>query len=223
MYTLKEIYAALAAVEHGPEMLEDLQTELGKLRSESAARRTEKQNILKTLGIEDESGVTSIAEALAAMKKTGSKPDEIAKQIEALTTQITSLTEKATASEQTAAAEKEKRIAAIKANKALAALQGGNAANPEVISKLILDQIKVKDDDSIVFTGPDGKELSVDDGVKSFLTANPWAVKNTQNPGGNSGGGDPGTHRYTKAEIEKMTPDQINANWKDVQESLKTV
>lgn len=223
MYTLKEIYAALAAVENGPEMLEDLQTELSKLRSESAARRTEKQKILNTLGVEDETGLSSIAEALAAMKKTGSKPDEIGKQIEALTAQVTALTEKATASEQTAAAERDKRIAAIKANKALAALQTGNAANPEVISKLILDQINVKDDESIVFKGADGKELSVDDGVKAFLTANPWAVKNTQTPGAGSGAGNASGHRYTRAEIEAMTPDQINAHWSDVQESLKTV
>ena len=222
-YTLKQIYAALAAVENGPDMIADLQTELSNVRSEAAQRRTEKQHILKSLGVDDETGIESIAATLAALSKTGAKPDEIGKQIAALSEQVKTLTDAAAASEQQAQTEKDKRIAAIKANKALAALQAGNAANPEVISKLILDKLVAKDDDNLVYSD-DGKEISVEDGVKNFLAANPWAVKNVQNPGGGSGpGGDAGGRIYSKAEIEAMTPDQINKNWDDVQASMQKI
>ena len=225
---LKEIFAALAALEGGAALIADLQENFTEVRGEAAKYRTSRNEVLAALGITEGADVTAaingIKSTLDTIKSSGGKPDELGSQIATLSAQIKTLTEKSEASEKLAAEEKSKRINATKVSNAMAALQAGNAANPEIISKLILDKLVAKDDDKLVFAADDGKELSVEDGVKNFLAANPWAVKNVQSPGGGSGaGGDPGVKIYSRAEIEAMTPEQINADWKNVQESMKKI
>lgn len=188
-YTLQEIYAALAAAQNGPAMLLDLQNEVSNLRSEAANQRTSKQKVLQALGIQDgaevDTAVAGIRTTLEALKSSGKKPDEMGTQFDQLSADVKRLSDELAAEKQGRQQEKDKRIGATKMNKALAALQAGNATNPEVLTKLILDNIIAKDDDSLVYKDGD-KEIAVEEGINSFLAANPWAVKNTQKAGAGS-------------------------------------
>ena len=64
------------------------------------------------------------------------------------------------------------------------------------------------------------------EGVAAFLKANPEFVANSQSAGSGGGSGagagtgKAGGKTYTKAEIEAMSPEEINANWDAVQASL---
>ena len=58
------------------------------------------------------------------------------------------------------------------------------------MAKLLEGSIVVKDDESLAYTGSDGKEISLEDGVNSWLKENSWAVKaNGAGGGGSNGGG----------------------------------
>lgn len=85
-------------------------------------------------------------------------------------------------------AERGKRHDLLKTNAVIAGLTG-KVHNPQEISKLLLGNVKVGDDDSLIFADADGKESAIDDGIKSWLTANTWAAVNPQNSGGGSSGG----------------------------------
>lgn len=227
-FTLQQIFAALAAVENGPNMIADLQQEFTNLRGEAAKHRTDKQKVLQALGIQDgadvDTALNGITSTLDALKSSGKKPDEIGAQMAQLEQKLKTLSDELTAEKQGRQAERDKRIGATKMNKALAALQAGNAANPEMLAKLVMESIVVKDDDSLAYKDGD-KELAVEEGITAFLAANPWAVKNTQNPGAGSkppNGGVP-LQSFTKAQIEGMTPDEINKNWDAVQASLQNI
>lgn len=65
----------------------------------------------------------------------------------------------------TAEAEKSKRLNGMKISKAVELLTKGNAASPQNMAKLLEGNIIVKDDESLAYTGADGKELSLEDGV----------------------------------------------------------
>src|SRR5574344_933541 len=98
-YTLKQIYATLAgAGENGTEMLADLQQEMANIRNEAAKRRTEKQDILKALSLDDTDNVNnelqSIKTALQTLKEHNNNPQEIGKQLQSLTEQVKNLTNK---------------------------------------------------------------------------------------------------------------------------------
>lgn len=205
-YTLQQIYAALAAVQNGPDMMMDLQSEVSNLRTEAATHRTAKQKVLSALGIADgvdaETAVAGIKNTLETLKASGKKPDEMGAQFTQLSSEVKRLSDELKAEKDGRSAEREKRIGATKLNKALAALQAGNAINPEVISKLVLGNINAKDDDNLVFVGDGDKEMTVEEGVKAYLDANPWLVKNTNN--GGSGGKPPAT-AGEQSDLENMS------------------
>lgn len=87
--------------------------------------------------------------------------------------------------------ERSRRHDLLKNNTIIAGLTG-KVHNPQEIAKLLLGNVKVNDDDSLLFTGADGKESSIEDGIKSWLSNNAWAAINPQNSGGGSGGGGTG-------------------------------
>ena len=185
---LKELYGKLASLEGGAEMESVIKAELTALRNEAATNRIAlaeskkaHEELLKELSITDEASKKQLQKELDAIKKSGKKPDEMNTQLEELNKQLDEM-------KATAEAEKTKRVSAIKQSAALTALQKGNATSPENISKLILDNIVIKDDDSVVFALGD-KEHSVNDGVSEWLKANTWAVK--VDSSGGLGGGTP--------------------------------
>lgn len=68
------------------------------------------------------------------------------------------------------------------------ALEAGNAVNAVEISKILDKKVKTAEDGSIIFEGEDGQPVPVEEGVKSYLIKNPWAIKNTATGGAGSGG-----------------------------------
>jgi hypothetical protein len=86
----------------------------------------------------------------------------------------------------TIAEERGRRHDLLKTNAIVAGLTG-KVHNPQEIAKLLMGNLKVSEEnDSLIFMGADGKESSVDDGIKGWLTGNAWAAVNPQNPGANS-------------------------------------
>ena len=216
-YTLQQIYEALGKVENGGAMVADLQDVISQTRNEAAASRVAKNKVLDALGIRGEDSddaLKNLAETLKALKQAGN-PETLGTQIAAMQSQIKELTEKYNASETKAKAERDKRLEASRTAAVQAALAKGNALNPESMVKLVADSIVAKDDDSLVFKSGD-KELPVEDGVKAWLSANPWAVKNTASGGAGSGGGKGGGSSYTMDDLKTMTAEEINANWDEI-------
>lgn len=159
--SLKKIYEALAGLENGAELTQSLNTELTGLRGESAEWRTKYSAVADSLGIKGtgdlDGALAGIKSALEAITASGGKPDEVGRQLQQLTAQVQQLTEKAAAEEARAKTEKDKRISETKLNKALAALQAGQAANPAELAKIVLANIQAKEDDSLVYQDSRGR------------------------------------------------------------------
>lgn len=206
--TLDEIYTALAAVENGSAMTTEIKAELNRLRNEAAGHRTKLQKVTTTLGLKDaenlDEAVTSLKTSLDAIEASGSKPNEIGTKLAALMKQVETLTQTVTEKEKLTVAEKEKRIAAVRTAKTVEALTAANAVAPAELAKILAGQVQIKDDDSIVFVGSDGKELPLNDGIAGYLKANPVFVANSAAPGAGGGsGGAPGDK-----DPEKMTMEE---------------
>ena len=130
------------------------------------------------------------------------------------------LTDKYAASEEKAKAEHTKRINTAMHSALQAALAKGNALNPEAFIKLLEDKVEVGNDDSLSMKVGD-KAVSIDEGVKDWLTTNPWAVKNTAAGGAGSGSAGNPKKVYTTDDLKGMTPAEINAHWNEIKDSMK--
>ena len=202
--TLDQIYAALAAVENGAVMTADIKAELTRLRNEAAGHRTKLQKITTDLGLKDveniDEAVAGLKASLDAITKTGGKPDEIGAKIAALTKQVETLTQTVAEKDKLTAAEKEKRIAAIRNAKTVEALTAAKAVKPAELAKILSGNVQVKDDDSLVYL-EGGKEVPLTDGIASYLKANPEFMSNSANPGAGGGASGPSGEK----DPEKMT------------------
>lgn len=190
---LEEIYAALAAIENGAAMTADIKTEINRLRNEAGGYRTQLQKVTTTLGLKDaenlDEAVTSLKTSLDAIEASGSKPNEIGTKLATLMKQVETLTQTVTEKEKLTAAEKEKRIAAVRTAKTVEALTAAKAVAPSELAKILAGNVQIKEDDSIVFVGSDGKELPLNDGIAGYLKANPVFVANSAAPGAGGGSG----------------------------------
>ena len=179
---LKDIYAKLETIEGGAEIVNALKSEFKKRNDEAANHRTAKNKMLEMLGLTDNDDVEGSLSELMALKKSGVKSDEVTglkKEIEKIKNELK--TEK-----EAKAAERQKRIDAIRLSKAISALND-KAVRPDEVSRLILDKIVVKDDESIAFQ--DGEtELDVEAGISKWLEARPEFMKSKQSPGSGSAG-----------------------------------
>jgi len=225
--TLAKFRAALAAVpELGADLLETFEDVNSTLRTEAGNHRAAKQKVLEALGLQDNENVDQVVgnvkNVLSTLKGAGNDPNQILAQVTTLGAQVKELTEKYTAAETKGQQERTKRLDQIRINKAVEALTAGKASNPSALAKVIAEQIRAKDDESVVFMDGD-KELPVNDGVSAWLKANPWAVANAQAAGSGSGAGGSGGGTktvYTKEQVKAMTPAQINGDWDNVQASM---
>lgn len=200
---LKDVLAALEKVENGAEMTAVINAEINRLSGESKGYRVKGReaadkvkNILEALGLTDGDNVVEQAkgmkDSLDTFAQGGKKPTEVAKQIADLTKQVTTLTNNYNEMTKTAQAEKTKRLDAMKMSRAVDALTKGNAASPQSMAKLIFDNLTVGDDESIGYRDGD-KDMTVEEGVNAWLSANAWAVKaNPQAGGGSPAGGNGG-------------------------------
>lgn len=213
--TLQEIYALLEKkdadgkplIENGPEMATALKAEFKARNDEAAGYRTKAKTegekvreletrykkIAETLELKDDDDLDGALSDLNALRKSGTKPSDVSK----FENQLKKLEAKLKESEEKAQASEAKRIQQLKINKAMAALK--DTVKPEEISKLILEKIVVTDDEKIIFKNGD-EELPFDEGVKSWLDANPWAVRNNTPPGAgsSSGSGNAEPNPYSK-------------------------
>ena len=71
-------------------------------------------------------------------------------------------------------------------NTLIHALEAGHAVNAVEISKILDKKVKTAEDGTVIFEGEDGQPVPVEEGVKSYLSKNPWAVKNTASGGAGS-------------------------------------
>lgn len=86
--------------------------------------------------------------------------------------------------------ERAKRHEILRTKELQDALAANKATSPDQLAKLLLTMTKVReDDDAILFVNEKGEEVSVKDGVKSYLDAYPAFRLNDQRGGAGSGGG----------------------------------
>lgn len=225
-YTLKEIFEALGKIENGGAMVADLQDAISQVRQEAASNRVARNKVLDALGLRDgdnvDEAIKKITDTLTTVRQVGN-PLDIGSQMQSLQQQIKELTDKYTASEKKAAAEREKRIQTSITSQLTKALADGKAIKPDMLTNLLIQNVQAKDDDSLVYKDGD-KEVSIADGVKSWLAANEWAVRNDSSGGAGSGApGNGGTvKRYTNEELSKMSRDEINAHWEEISKGAKS-
>ena len=200
---IKDIYAALEKVENGAEMIAAIKAEITSANNEAKKHRqagdtisAKNKAILEALGLEDGDDVAEKARELKStldgFAQDGKTPSDVAKQIAKLTKEIATINGKYAEMEKTAQAEKAKRFDAMKANALIDALTKGNAAAPKDMAKLLVDKLVVNDDETIGYIDGDN-QISIDDGVKSWLGANTWAVKANPQGGGGAPAGAGGT------------------------------
>lgn len=201
---LKDVYTALENIENGTEMIAAIKTETARLSNEAKKHRvasesagTKAKSLMEVLGLDDGDDVVERARELKgtldSFAQGGKKPNEVAKQIADLTKQVTTLTNNYNEMTKTAESEKAKRLDALKMSKAVDALTKGNAASPQSMAKLLFDNLTVGDDEAIGYRDGD-KDMTVEDGVNAWLSANAWAVKASPQAGGGSpAGGNAGT------------------------------
>ena len=109
-------------------------------------------------------------------------------ELEALQKQVEKLTKQNEAEAKARKeAEERERNADIR-RQTVEALTLGNASNPAEIAKILTQDITVGEDGSYVYKTSDGKEVSIQDGVKSWLKENLWAVTDNQRSGSGIGG-----------------------------------
>jgi len=109
---------------------------------------------------------------------------------------------------QTAAQEKAKRIELLRDAALQKELANGKAVKPDLLAKILQSNIKLVEDgsDSFVFIADDGSEVTVQEGVKSFLDTNPDFVINSGRPGSGSGGA--GGKEIT---LDNLSPEEYRA------------
>lgn len=199
----KEALEAIEKLEGGADILSAIKTETARLNAEAKKNREsgDKQTkklteILAALGVDDNEeaveGVKGLKTTLDEYKQSGKSPTDVQKELARLSTDLGKLTKQLTEANAKAEAEKTKRISALKHSKIVDALSKGNALSPENFAKLIDENVVVDDNDNISYKSGDNT-LTLDEGVKSWLTENPWAVKvNGFQGGGAKGSGGSG-------------------------------
>ena len=137
---------------------------------------------------------SNLDEALEEIKKKQQKNDKSTADIATLKSQLNemkrnykTLSDKSAEFEKQASTEKTKRQGMIKEMALRTALEANKALNPAITSRLMMGNIKVLDDDSVIYVEDDGSEVTVDEGVKAFLTKYPDYRANRQISG--AGGG----------------------------------
>ncbi|MHC1760531.1 MAG: hypothetical protein AB9917_13685 [Negativicutes bacterium] len=173
-----EVSTALSKSKTGSKEQKELDKKLKTTEAQLA-------KVLDHLGIDADD---DLDEALAAAGKANKKGGDEALQKRLDKLEKDRKAEKA-ALEQQLTDERGKRQSATKRSELLKALTDHKAARPDDLVELLLGKIEISEDDSLTFSDEKGTAVKVTDGVKSWLTARPEFVKNSQNPGGGSGAG----------------------------------
>lgn len=158
---------------------------------------------------------TDLDAALEDIRKQNEKNNKGSADIAALKSQLNemkrnykTLSDKSAGFEQSVATERAKRHGMIKEMQLRTALELNKALNPAITSRLMMGNVKVLDDDSVIYVEDDGSEVTVDEGVKSFLDKYPDYKANRQISGAGSGsngfaGGNVDFDKLSPAEYRK--------------------
>lgn len=153
---------------------------------------------------------TDIDTALEGIKKAQGDASDLEKvtlqsKINELTRALKASEDKCTELDTLAKTERTKRQSMIRNISIRSALEENKALNPTITSGLLRDRVKVNDDDSLSFMADDGSEVTVDEGVKSFLEKYPEYRANRQIPGA---GGSFGGMKAENIDFAKMSPEE---------------
>lgn len=198
------------AVSKQKEKVAELETAKGKLQETL-------DKVLEELGVDGESEDFE-GELKAAMDSLGdSKGDlgELKKQVNKLNGQLKRLASEKEIAAKMLEEERGRRHGDLKNNALFKELTNNKATAPDQISKLLMSQVKVDDDDSLIFLCEDGTETSVEEGVKSYLSKYPQFVQNTQNPGAGTSVGSTGSGLSFAAQLAK---DQAEGSQKQIEQ-----
>ena len=197
-YTLAQIYGALGGVDNGQQMITSLQNILAQNKVQDKSGE-----ILAKLGLKSVDEVDNLATTLKVFQQAGNDPAAMAGQPTDLTKQVKDFQAKFEQSEAKAKAERDKRIKNTIATQLTAELTKGNAIMPEAFSQILAANVAAKDDDTLIYKSGD-KEISIADGVKAWLEANPSAVKNTGQQGAGSSSGSSEDQAGGKMSVEQL-------------------
>ena len=179
-----------SAAKADKETIKKLQDEAkaGKLKFEATAGKLEK--LADALGVSEDSETLDEDIANAIKSKGGAGDPALQRKVDRLTKQLNdtknSLTEQLNA-------ERGKRHDSMIRTALLSELTSQNAVDPATLVDMFRGNVKVAEDDSLLF----GESKSVKDGVAEWLKAHPAFVSNKQKAGagggnvGGSGGDDP--------------------------------
>jgi len=212
---VKQLLAALEAIENGVEMagvVKSLADEVGKKNREAKnlrdrAKKAESRVIMLNdrfskvaafIGLEE--GTDDLDSALEALKLKQPQAGDgkgqpspaimwLMNQISQLQRELKKLSIEREAFAHTAAHEKAMRIDVLRDLALQQALRNGKAVSPNLLAKILQNSVKQADDssESFVFVKDNGEELTIDEGVKSFLDANPEFIASGGRPGTSSG------------------------------------
>lgn len=191
--TLSEIYAKLDNLENGKELIAGIQQHIQSVNEEAKRNRENWQ-------VEKERAKTA-EEQLSEYTKEGKTVGEWKADVNQLQKQMNELKEKYETAEKEREAERSKRIQATLQNAVIGELQKANCINPQEIGKIIMSQVSMGENDTIVY----GEDKTLEDGISEYLKANTWAVSNTATAG--SGANAP----KTSVDINSLTYSEMIA------------
>ena len=219
MNWLEQLMKALEGVDGGEDIIKGAQGEMSKKNKENESLRKRMKaaeqaqialkdslnKVLTALGVEepedgDELDLDGALEALqdkianAGGNKGGGKGAtaevaELQKQLNQLKRNLDKLGKDKEASDKLSMDERTKRINLMRVNAVLAALTEGKAVKPQTLMSVVGQNVKINDEDKLVFVTAEGDEVPVAEGVKQWLTANPEFVVGSGTPGAGTAGG----------------------------------
>lgn len=174
----------------------EYETKVGEYETKIAALTESYDKIADFAGlpveVEDiDAALEDLKKKKTASKEQGVDSAALMSQNNDLTRKVKRLEEEKINFEKLASDEKTKRQSMIRDIALQKALTENKAINPAITSKLLRDDVKTRDDDTLVYVMEDGTEVTVVEGVKSFLERCPDYLESRQNPGAGGGGGAP--------------------------------
>lgn len=83
------------------------------------------------------------------------------------------------------------------------------------------DALRLIDRNAIEFDDATGQPTNVDELLGALMKSKPYLASAAKTPQGGIDLGNGGAPSYTKDQLAKMSPDQINANWDKIQQAAK--
>lgn len=216
--TLEELLKALNTLQDGPKYVEAIKAIIEQKEGEIGKKATELKTVKTALkeaegkantaserlsqfyshfeideNVEDlEEAFEAVAARMTASKDGGASAPEVTqlqKELAKLQRDFKKLQTTNETTEKQFQDERGKRHKALKEQIVLAEMVKNKIKNPELLMKLVLDSVKIGDDDSLIFENENKEEMSVAEGIKAFADAHLDFVINGQNQGASSNNG----------------------------------